>query len=52
MSRCRPRGEGPRQRDSRLLHVARAVRTKGLRDCIRALALLPRPAGGDPHPGR
>lgn len=24
----------------RLLHVARAVRTKGLRDCIRALALL------------
>jgi glycosyltransferase involved in cell wall biosynthesis len=24
-----------------LLHVARAVRTKGLRDCIRALSLLP-----------
>ena len=24
----------------RLLHVARAVRTKGLRDCVRALALL------------
>jgi glycosyltransferase involved in cell wall biosynthesis len=27
--------------DLRLLHVARAVRTKGLRDCVRALSLLP-----------
>lgn len=33
----RARGDAP---GLRLLHVARAVRTKGLRDCIRALALL------------
>lgn len=35
-ARLRPNASG-----LRLLHVARAVRTKGLRDCIRALSLLP-----------
>jgi glycosyltransferase involved in cell wall biosynthesis len=35
-AQLRPNGSG-----LRLLHVARAVRTKGLRDCIRALSLLP-----------
>jgi len=37
-----PRNSRPRSHEAfRLLHVGRAVRTKGLRDSVRALAMLP-----------